>query len=130
MINKQTIQENISAIKSEWAVLGQNKIIRWSTFGVGICVVVSLILFLISLPKLPPLVPLWFSRPWSTDRLASPWWLLLLPGSSFAIFSVNRILSATLTKHHLVFCQILLITSFLTALLSLWTLTMIIWIIL
>jgi hypothetical protein len=39
--------------------------------------------------KLPPEVPLFYSRPWGKEQLASPWFLFLLPGLTLFVFLVN-----------------------------------------
>jgi len=48
---------------------------------------ISLILFFWS--KLPPEVPLFYSRPWGKEQLVNPWFLFLLPGLTLVIFLFN-----------------------------------------
>ncbi|TSC85277.1 MAG: hypothetical protein G01um101416_983 [Microgenomates group bacterium Gr01-1014_16] len=43
------------------------------------CLVVSGGLVLVFLAKLPPQVPLWYSRPWGEDQLAQPVFLWIIP---------------------------------------------------
>ncbi|MGI6278240.1 MAG: hypothetical protein ACOYJ8_00245 [Patescibacteria group bacterium] len=50
-------------------------------------------LFFVVYNKLPPQVPLFYSRPWGEAQLASPWLLLVLPALSFFISLLNFILS-------------------------------------
>jgi len=39
--------------------------------------------------KLPPEVPLFYSRPWGKEQLANPWSLFLLPGLTLVVLLVN-----------------------------------------
>lgn len=50
-------------------------------------------LFFIFYKKLPPQVPLFYSRPWGESQLTSPWLLLVLPALSLFIVIFNLILS-------------------------------------
>lgn len=50
-------------------------------------------LFLVFYRKLPPEIPLFYSRPWGELQLASPWLLLILPALSLFIVIFNFILS-------------------------------------
>lgn len=78
---------------------------------------------------LPPLVPLWYGKPWGTDRLAHPLWLALLPAGSFIILMVNTIVARFITREMLIFTQILAITALLVSILSLVTLTKILFLV-
>ena len=93
------------------------------------CVLVSILLLLWRFGSLPPLVPLWYSKPWGVDRLAHPLWLALLPAGSFVILVVNTIISRFLTRDMLIFTQILSVTALLVAILSLVTLTKILFLV-
>lgn len=80
-------------------------------------------------PLLPPQVPLWYSKPWGTEQLASYYWLLLLPAESIVIYAINVIISVYVTHEYLVFTQILYLTSLLVSLLSLITLVKILFLV-
>ena len=67
---------------------------------------------------LPPLVPLWYTRPWGTDQLAHPVWLLMLPLASLIIYCVNFLISMYVTAEYLIFTQMLFLTSLIISLLS------------
>jgi hypothetical protein len=45
--------------------------------------------------RLPPEIPLWFSRPWGTAQLAPKFWVVILPGSMLLI-SAGAIVAARL----------------------------------
>lgn len=92
-------------------------------------ILVSVILLVWRYPKLPPLVPLWYGKPWGVDRLAHPLWLILLPVGSFIILFINTIASRILTRDMLIFTQILAATALLVAILSLVTLTKILFLV-
>ena len=89
----------------------------------------SLALLLWKYPTLPPLVPLWYGKPWGTDRLAHPLWLVLLPAGSLIILIVNTIASRILTRDMLIFTQILAATALIVAILALVTLTKILFLV-
>lgn len=68
---------------------------------------------------LPPQVPMWYSMPWGTDRLASPYFLFLPLVLSLVIFGFNNRIIAKFGVDHLVFARILYLVSSLVSLLSL-----------
>lgn len=96
---------------------------------VFISILISVILLLWRYPKLPPLVPLWYGKPWGVDRLAHPLWLALLPAGSLIILIINTTLSRILTRDMLIFTQILAATALIVAILSLVTLTKILFLV-
>ena len=93
------------------------------------CIVVSAIILLWRYQTLPPLVPLWYGKPWGADRLAHPLWLLLLPVASLIILIINTIASRTITRDMLIFSQILAATALLVSILSLVTLAKIVFLV-
>ena len=121
----QTIKQELYAFSD----LHTNTIIRISSAITIILICCSVAILIMSWNKLPSEIPLWYSKPWGRDRLADPLWLFLLPGASFFWYMVNSLLSLHVTKEHLVFSQILFLSSLLGSTFSLVTLSMIIWII-
>lgn len=84
-----------------------------------------IILFLLSagflvwrFPFLPPQVPLWFSRPWGADQLASPYWLVLLPVSSLVWYGIDLAIGMYITTEYLIFTQLLFVSSLIVSILS------------
>ena len=63
-------------------------------------VIISLqiILIIFFFPLLPPQVPLYYSRPWGDNQLASPSSLFLLPAISFFFLLLNSCLIALLDE--------------------------------
>lgn len=77
-------------------------------------------LLLVSWGKLPPQVPLFYSRPWGEDMLAAPSLLFLLPAIAIFCFSANYIISNVFFKTDEFLTKVLLIFTFLTSLITLW----------
>lgn len=113
-------------IFTSWKELKHNTIIVWSHRAVLFIYTVSFVIILWRLPHLPPLVPLWYSRPWGTDQLAHPYWLLLLPSGGLIWYGINIIVSTYLHRAYLTFVQLLYLTSLLVSILSFITLIKII----
>ena len=113
-----------------WKELMSNKTIYTTTLISHIIILVSILIIALFWKQLPPLVPLWYSRPWGNDQLANPVFLFLLPVGAFMWNIVNTLVSIHFIKEHLVFSQILFFTSILISILSGITLIMIIWAIL
>lgn len=72
----------------------------------------SLILFLRF--KLPPQVPLFYSRPWGEEQLTSPHSLFLLPGVIFVILLINLVAGSFFSEEKLIL-RILALTGALSA---------------
>lgn len=67
---------------------------------------------------LPPAIPLWYSRPWGEDRLASPWFLFVPLGASILIYGGNIVAVVRLASNHPMFARVLFLTSLLVSILS------------
>ena len=67
---------------------------------------------------LPPMVPLWYSRPWGEDRLVSPWFLLLPLGAAIFIYGANIAIVVRTSADHPMFARVLFLTSALVSCLS------------
>ncbi len=108
----RSLQKQASA---NWLVSVVNKF-------VPIIVLLSVILLLLRAKDLPPVVPLWYAKPWGEEQLTSPWWLTVLPATSLITYIINVVASAYLTVQHLVFTQLLYATALMVSLLSFVTL--------
>lgn len=119
----------VTNILSSWRELQTN----WLTNIVGKTVIilglVSLVLLVWSWRGLPPTVPLWYSRPWGDERLASPWWLLLLPLGSFMWLVVNIIVATFIARDYPVFTRVLFLSSMLVSFMAFVTLAKIIFLV-
>lgn len=120
----------LSSLRRLWGAEEKNWVLSMSRKLGLLCIILGVALLVWSYPRLPPLVPLWYGKPWGADRLAHPLWLILLPTGSIVIFIINTITSRFLTKDMLIFSQILAITNLLVSILSLVTLTKIIFLVL
>lgn len=120
------IKNQWTRVRASWDILSKNKIISLTTTASLILFVIGVGAIAIFWNKLPPVVPLWYSKPWGTDRLANPLWLFLLPGSSLAITGINIYIASMLTSEYLVFSQTLSLSSFVISILSIITLIKII----
>jgi hypothetical protein len=122
----------IKTMKNEitlWKELMDNKTIRTTNRISYLIIFLSIIVIGIFWKQLPPLIPLWYSKPWGNDQLANTSFLFLLPIGTLLWNIVNTLFSIHFTKEHLVFSQILFFTSLLISILSGITLIMIIWVI-
>lgn len=113
-----------------WRELMHNKFIFIPTWAIVMLTIIQLLLIGVFFQKLPTLIPFWYSKPWGPERLASPYFLFLLPFSNLFWYLVNAIIASTATKDHLVFSQVLFLSAFFITLLSTLTLINILWIIL
>ena len=84
-----------------------------------------ILLFLLSLVAiawrwntLPPVVPLWFSRPWGTERLAPSVWLFLLPVTSLVWYWLSVVVATYMTREYPLFTRVLFLSSLLVSFLS------------
>jgi hypothetical protein len=114
--------ESWSSVKNNWILQVVNK-------SVVACVVVSILFIVWRWGYLPPMVPLWYSRPWGADQLASPLWLFLLPLGGMLIYFINLTVGMYITAQYLIFTQILFLSSLLVNVLSLVTLVKILFLV-
>lgn len=119
----------VTNILSSWRQLQTNWLINIVGKIVVILGLVSLILLVWSWRGLPPTVPLWYSRPWGDERLASPWWLLLLPLGSFLWLGVNIIIATFIARDYPVFTRVLFLSSMLVSFMAFVTLAKIIFLV-
>lgn len=100
-----------NTLRIRWALLYHNRIITTSTVAVLILYCLTLLSIIISFSKLPPVVPLWFTKPWGIERLAHPLWLFLQPIVGMLIFIIDVFLSLSLSTEFLVFSQLLMVSA-------------------
>lgn len=112
-----------------WKEIQHNWLIQLVTKFVIFFIIASLAAIAWKWNHLPPLVPLWYSRPWGTDQLAKPYWLFILPLGGLLIYFMNLLIAMYVTTEYLIFTQILFISSFIVNVLSFITLITILFII-
>ena len=112
-----------------WQRIKSNWIIEVTGNGVLASAILSVLFIIWRWNRLPPLIPLWYSRPWGTDQLTSPFWLILLPAGGVAIYYINRMISKHITSEYLIFTQMLYLSALLVNILSLVTLVKILFLV-
>jgi hypothetical protein len=112
-----------------WKEVQHNWLIQLITKFVVVFIVLSIGLIVWRWNRMPPLVPLWYSRAWGVDQLAPPIWLFLLPLAGIFWYFINLFICMYVTAEYLIFTQILFLSSFVVNLLSFITLVKIIFII-
>lgn len=108
----------ISKPHQEWILIRKNWLLQVSHKFVALLAVASIIMIGAYWKMLPPLVPLWYSRPWGSDQLAPPVFLFFLPISSITIHLINLAFAMYITTEYLVFTQSLFLSSLIVSLLS------------
>lgn len=97
-------------------------------YGVGLAlffILASLFLIAAFWARLPPQVPLFYSRPWGEEILAPPFFLFILPLTSLLILAINLFTAFSLGQNRLL-ATILVITSALFSFLAFFNLLKII----
>jgi len=67
---------------------------------------------------LPPKIPIWYSKPWGEERLASPFFLTIPILTAIVVYMVNRSMVARSAKDHPMFARVLSLTSLLISVIS------------
>lgn len=112
---------NIPINRKEIASLKEDNFV-WLSFLITIVLAVLIIvLIFITWNRLPPQVPLFYSRPWGETQLSPTWGLWLLAIFSFTILGFNLILSLLYFQKNVLIRKILAATSLLFSLLSIIT---------
>lgn len=78
--------------------------VKLSFFFLGTLILIDLIFFW----RLPPKIPLFYSRPWGEAQLASPLFLFLLTGTVMALVLMNLLVTAIVYNKERLLSQILL----------------------
>jgi len=88
--------------------------------------VAQFLVIILAWSRLPPQLPLFYSRPWGEDQLTTSAGLLLLPVLSFLVFFINFIFFVFVPKEEKLMRQILTASAAVFSLLCLVTLLQII----
>lgn len=107
----QRLFQDIGSTRTTWEY-------RWATNAVIFQFLVGSGVIAWYWKSLPPQVPLWYSKPWGDERLASPWFLFLPLVSSVVIYLVNLTAVVRFADNHPMFARVLLLTSMLISILS------------
>ena len=113
-------------VKSCWHNLKTNWLINLTGKMVFILTLITLAVLAFNYRFLPPQVPLWYSRPWGAERLASSLWLLVLPLGNIFWFFINIVVATFATRDYPIFTRVLFLASLLVSFLSTIAITQII----
>lgn len=108
---QEEILRGIGPFRQTW----QYRLATWGVIGQAIISAGALVWYW---RRLPPAVPVWYSMPWGSDRLAPPWFLLLPVAASAVIYVANSVLVARTANAYPMFVRILFMTSFLVSVLG------------
>lgn len=78
---------------------------------------ISIVIIVFNLSKLPPEIPLYYSKPWGEEQLAHPISLFILPAGTITWFIITLFLISSQTYLYRIFSQLLLLFS---AIVSIW----------
>jgi hypothetical protein len=101
-----------------WKEVKTNWLVMATTRTILVLNAASIVSILALWSKLPPLVPLWYSRPWGADQLTHPLWLFILPIGSLLLYVSNVFISMFFMAEYLIFTQMAFLTSLLVSFLS------------
>lgn len=99
-----------------------DKTVFWSSIIILGDSVISFILIGLRWHRLPPVVPLWYSRAWGVDQLAPSLWLIILPLGVICWYIVTAVVGVLFAKEHQVFLHVLFLAALLVSIMSLVTL--------
>lgn len=105
-------------MKQELIALLADRVNKYGYFSSLILIGLGFIVFLVKVWSLPPLLPLFYNRPWGMAQLGSPIHLLLLLLLGAAILIVNVTLALKLYRSIILLSRILLWASLLIWLLT------------
>lgn len=91
---------------------------NWLLFLISLLLISLTFALLLAQPSFPPQLPLWYSRPWGEDRLATPNTLYVVPSLGLVFLLINHYL-ANIYKGSSILSKILLWTALLTTLIGL-----------
>ena len=105
-------------MKDEFKILLLDKANRYALVLSVTCILLELIFFTIKVWSLPPVLPLFYNRPWGTPQLGTPLQLFLLLVLNIAIVVINLTFSLKLYKQIILLSRVLLWISVLISLLT------------
>lgn len=116
---------NLSSARVEFTQNAQKNIagdrLSFFTFSFFlVSVLIQSMLILLVWSKLPPQLPIFFSRPWGENVLAPKLFLWSLPIITVLFFFVNYFASLTLARGNLFLFRIIVVFSFIVSLLTLY----------
>ena len=95
-------------MKEEFKLLLSDRVHKYAVILSIISILVGFIFFLIFVWNLPPLLPLFYNRPWGLPQLGSPIDLLVLLIGVLIIFCINLTLAMRFYRNIVLLSRILL----------------------
>lgn len=108
------------------ARISSDKLVFYVFLFVVLSILGQVSLILINWGQLPPVVPIFYSRPWGDLMLASPFYLWILPGVTFLFFTINYFLALYILRDYYFLNRVLVIFAALIAFATLYDMTRII----
>jgi hypothetical protein len=93
----------------------------WPLFIISFLIIVLTVALLYFRTNYPPLMPLWYSRPWGPLRLAPPTTLYIVPILSLCFLVINHYLANLFKQNNLALSKILVWSALVTSLIGLIT---------
>jgi hypothetical protein len=120
---------SLFSIKKQMDYLTANQVTRLG-MRVGLTTLgLSLLVISFSLTKLPPEIPLFFSQPYGVERLASSWWLGILPLINLLVQVISMRFAGSIIEEDELLAQILVVSGALVGLMSFYTMIKIVWLV-
>lgn len=105
-------------MREEFKLLLSDKVHRNGLIVATAIIAIGFIFFLVKVWWLPPLLPLFYHRPWGMPQLGTPWHLFVILLASVGIFLFNLTLSLKLYRQVILLSRILLWVAVLISLLT------------
>ena len=103
--------KNIKGIFDNLKLLWQDKVAGPGILLSLFILIFSFLFFIFKFSKLPPEVPLFYSRPWGQEQLALSWQLTILPFSALIFFVLDLLLASKFYSQYPLLAQILVWSS-------------------
>lgn len=103
-LKRNDFLETAPSLRSTWTF-------QLSSISLLAHVLITIPLLIYIFRRLPPLVPLWYSKPWGVERLVPPIYLLLPIGTSILVYTINILIANKTASDHPLFARILYLTS-------------------
>ena len=107
----ENLKKTFSLFRSRLKLLINQRMMQIIVLLSPILILVTIILLVVLYDRLPPQVPLFYSRPWGNDQLTYPLSLFLLPLGSLFWYLLTLLLISTHIYQYRVFSQLLFIFS-------------------
>jgi hypothetical protein len=116
---------NLSLLGKFWQEKINGTVFKWN----ALIIVVQLVFIFLKFDGLPKQVPLYYSLPWGSQRLASASSLFFLPSFSIIFFLINNLLATFTFRSVQIISRLLVIFSLVYSVLSLITLLHIVYLV-